>query len=221
MHAITAITLLVVCCFRTAMAATEDQYVFDPEASKHSLVDANVMVDRDKKVHTLGSVLRVRLWLNNACGDYLFNPEFSETARFPAVLAIFNENREYLGNLLAYLDDPTRRNVQGVWFQANGSHYGRWFELAAGADPRKKDALLPPGRYYLQVFYYVAAISMDLHPKPYRIYCPPDAEGFMNHFDTTEAGHSRPVLVEFVEVKLAAEPAATRPSTPRETPAGR
>src|SRR5262245_11608427 len=95
---------------------------------------------------------------NTGGGAYFFNPFFNRLIDLPAQLAIFDSQKEYIGNLLHWEGGSRRTPERNDWTYIWGGFVGTTIERMAGYVPRTKygsaDSLLPPGTYYIQMIYY-------------------------------------------------------------------
>jgi len=112
-----------------------------------------------------GKTFTCRVTFNNSReGRYFYNPFFNNWIDLPAQLAVFDRNREYIGNLFWQADLKMARGPED-WVYVGKGFVGTSFKMIAGHVPgtryEKSKELLPKGSYYLQMIYY----GVFLHPR--------------------------------------------------------
>jgi hypothetical protein len=95
---------------------------------------------------------------NTGGGAYFFNPLFNRLIDLPAQLAIFDSQKEYIGNLLYREVGSIRTPGPYDWTYILGGSVRKNIKRMAGYVPGTKynstGSLLPPGTYYIQMIYY-------------------------------------------------------------------
>jgi len=95
---------------------------------------------------------------NTGGGAYFFNPFFNRLIDLPAQLAIFDSQKEYIGNLLYWEGGsrrtPGRNDWTFIWNGFVGTNIERMAGYVPGTNYGSTGSLLPPGTYYIQMIYY-------------------------------------------------------------------
>ena len=117
-------------------------------------------------------------------------------AAMPASLAIFDEKKNYLGNLLQWMGGSRQRNTPDDWIRIPaGTYVGMSLSQRAGLFGFRLEPL-PAGNYYLQMVYNKSFIA----PRPAN---PEKMLEFYNNFDRTELFRSNTLKVQLVDKKPA------------------
>jgi hypothetical protein len=134
---------------------------------------------------------------NNGGGASFFNPFFNRLIDLPAQLAIFDSQKEYIGNLLNWEGGSRRTPGRDDWTFIWSGFVGTNIERTAGYVPGTKygssGSLLPPGTYYIQMIYY----GVFLHP-PHELKYKQDIDEW-KAFDKKELFRSNVVKVDLVD----------------------
>jgi hypothetical protein len=107
----------------------------------------------------LGQQFTIQITFHNTGGGaYFFNPFFNRLIDLPAQLAIFDSQKEYIGNLLYWEEGSRRTPGRSDWAYILDGFVGTNIERMAGYVPGTKygntGSLLPAGTYYIQMIYY-------------------------------------------------------------------
>ena len=126
-----------------------------------------------------------------ANGSYdVYNWQFVGLLPLPGQLAVYDEKKEYVGDLLYWAGGSQRSASDADWtFLYGGSRVGCSLEVRFGRMPKK----LPAGVYYIQLILYKAFIS----PNPRRIVGEP--VDFYKTFDRSELCRSNTIKLEVID----------------------
>ena len=124
-------------------------------------------------------------------GSYdIYNWQFIGLLPLAGQLAIYDERKEYVGDLLYWAGGSQRVIAAGDWmFLYGGSHVGRSLRVRFERMPQKP----PAGTYYIQLILYKAFIS----PNPNRIVG--DPVDFYKTFDRSELCRSNVIKVDVID----------------------
>ena len=135
----------------------------------------------------------------NTNGSYwVYNCFLNRLIPSPGQLAIYDSNKEYIGDLLRFEGGSQRGVGNGDWlFLYGGSHVGTSIGFRAGYVPLTKfgsmGSLLPAGRYYIQLILYKAFLSTN---PSHLIGDKPD---FYKTFDRSEVIRSNAIQIEIID----------------------
>jgi hypothetical protein len=124
-------------------------------------------------------------------GSYaVYNWQFVGLLPLAGQLAVYDERKEYVGDLLHWAGGSQKVVANDDWmFLYGGSHVGRSLGVRFERMPQKA----PAGTYYIQLILYKAFIS----PNPYRSIGEPI--DFYKSFDRSELCRSNAIKVEVVD----------------------
>lgn len=146
-----------------------------------------------------GERYAVQYTFYNTSGSYwVYNCFFNRLIPLPGQLAIYDSNKEYIGDLLRREGGSQKGIEDGDWlFLYGGSHVGASVGFRAGYVPMTKYGsmhnLLPAGRYYIQLILYKAFLS----PNPSHLLG--DRPDFYQTFDRSEVIRSNTIQIEIVD----------------------
>jgi len=200
--------IIAVMCLTLCIGSPAAQAVPEWTGEKHDL-DSNscrgsATIAVDKETVALGEPFSVDIrFLNRGAGDEFYNPFLGGGLPRPAILAIFNSEHKYLGDLIQR--EETSRVKLGLedWtFVPTLCYVGCVERLTAGHVPATAAAgsrALKPGEYFVQMIYvksFLAKNSLKLERKPLE-----DDEKmfrqFERTFDRSELFRSSVVKVRF------------------------
>jgi hypothetical protein len=195
------IVLILMLAFAPRLVASQESYKFH-EALPLNLSSgergyAKLSLD-DGKLRR-GERYVVEYTFHNTNGSYwVYNCFFNRLIPLPGQLAIYDSNKEYLGDLLRFEGGSQKGVGDGDWlFLYGGSHVGMKLEFRAGYVPLTKYGsmgnLLPPGRYYIQLILYQAFLSTN----PSRLRG--DKPDFYKTFDRSAVIRSNAIQIEVVD----------------------
>ena len=128
-------------------------------------------------------------YVTNSSYD-VYNWQFNGLLPLPGQLALYNEKKEYVGDLLSWQGGSQRTPSDGDWtFLYGGSHVGSSLGVRFGRVSEK----LPVGTYYIQLILYNAFLS----PNPQRILGKPI--DFYKSFDRSELCRSNAIKLDVVD----------------------
>lgn len=146
----------------------EDKFAFGPQVDvKHLLLSGNATISAAKEVFRLGERIELEFRFDATSPGTVYNPYFDSLTVQPAVLALFDSNKRYLGDLLARHHGSFRGPSASNWVNVGtGGFVGTSLVVCAGDDPGDLDSesTLPPGKYYLQLIfnrYFVSPPPQD------------------------------------------------------------
>jgi len=127
----------------------------------------------------------------------VYNWQFIALKPLPGQLAIYDSNKKYVGDLIAFSGGSQVGVSDDDWtFLYGGARVGTALGFRAGSVPNTKydwtGNLLPTGEYYIQLILYKAFLS----PNPYRVVG--DKIDFYKTFDRRELCRSNIIKVQFV-----------------------
>lgn len=146
-----------------------------------------------------GELYAVKYTFYNTGAAYrVYNCFFNRLIPLPGQLAIYDSNKEYVGDLIRFEGGSQRRVEDDDWLLLyGGSHVGANIGFRAGYVPQTKywnmENLLPAGRYFIQLILYKAFLS----PNPYRLIG--EKLDFYKTFDRSEVIRSNVIEVEMVD----------------------
>ena len=128
---------------------------------------------------------------------WVYNWQFVSLLPLPGQLAIYDANKKYIGDLIAFTQGSRRGASEDDWsFLYGGARVGSALGFRAGSVPGTKyypaEHGLPAGEYYIQLIMYKAFLS----PNPYRVVG--DKPDFYGTFDRTELCRSNSLKVQLV-----------------------
>src|SRR5437016_1714728 len=154
-----------------------------------------VEITLDNTILRKGDGCPVHVKFTNTNGSYsVYNWQFVSLIPLPGQLAIYDSNRGYLGDLIAF--EMGSRKSPGLtdWtFLYTGSSVASWVGFRAGRVPNHiAGGSLPAGTYYVQLILYNAFVSY--HP-----YFTGTGEALVKTFDRSELCRSNVVKIQIVE----------------------
>jgi hypothetical protein len=165
MRLITAAVWLTLCiCSLAAQTAPEwtgEKRDLDSNSRRGS---ATITVDRQSV--PLGEPFSVDIrFVNSGAGDEFYSPFLGGGMARPAILAIFNSDHKYLGDLIER-EEAARAtlSLQDWTFVPSLCYVGRVERLTAGYVPATTaggSRALPPGEYYVQMIYFKAFLAKN------------------------------------------------------------
>lgn len=158
---------------------------------------ATLMVE--KSTVKLGEKFTVDIrFFNSGCGDDFYNTFFNPLIPFPAQLAIYDGDKKYLGDLLAWEKFSQISVTASNWTSiASDSYVGSILgPFTAGNFPPNGPGKIPAGDYYIQMIYnktyIVANPAMTTDEKT-------ALANFYTNFDRSELFRSNVVQLHFTE----------------------
>jgi hypothetical protein len=146
-----------------------------------------------------GETYQIKYTFHALNGSYaVYNWQFNSLKPLPGQLAIFDAQKQYIGDLIKYTHGSQSGIKDDDWtFLYGESYIGKPLGFRAGLVPGTKyfamERLLPVGTYYIQLILYRAFIS----PNPFRV------EGekidFYKTFDRSELCRSNVIKTEIVD----------------------
>lgn len=195
------VILIVMMTFPSLLVAGQQSYKFR-EATSLSLSSGEsgyAKLTLDEGRLRRGERYAVDYSFRNTNGSYwVYNCFFNRLVPLPGELAIYDSNKEYIGDLIRF-EGGSRKGVSDAdWlFLYGGSHVGTGIGFRAGYVPLTKfgsmGSLLPPGRYYIQLILYKAFLSTN----PSHLVG--DKPDFYKTFDRSEAIRSNVIQIEMIE----------------------
>lgn len=158
-----------------------------------------------------GEEVELRLtYVNEGMGHWFFNPFFSNFVPHPAMIAVFDSDKRYVGSgLTEDLGSKTTVGSQNwAYLPTEGTAVGTTFRVRAGRLPGV-DETLPPGKYYLQVIFFNSFIGLSRHANRHNI-GPQDGQLVVETFDRDELFRSNIVEVELLAASSAPTSAPAR-----------
>ena len=127
----------------------------------------------------------------------VYNWQFIRLKPLPGQLAIYDSNKKYIGDLIAFTEGSQTGVSDDDWtFLYGGARVGSALDFRAGSVPNTKydsmGNLLPPGEYYIQLILYKAFLS----PNPYRALG--EKINFYKTFDRGELCRSNVLKIQIV-----------------------
>ena len=127
----------------------------------------------------------------------VYNWQFISLIPLPGQLAIYDANKKYIGDLIAFTQGSRRGVSDDDWiFLYGGTRVGRVLGFRAGSVPmtayNSEGNWLPTGEYYIQLILYKAFLS----PNPYRLLG--EKIDFYKTFDRAELCRSNVLKVQLV-----------------------
>lgn len=128
----------------------------------------------------------------------VYNWQFMRLKPLPGQLAIYDSNKKYIGDLIAFTEGSQAGISDDDWtFLYGGARVGMALGFRAGLVPNTKfdwaGNLLPSGTYYLQLIMYKAFLS----PNPFRVVG--EKINFYKTFDRSELFRSNVLKVQLVD----------------------
>jgi len=129
---------------------------------------------------------------------WVYNWAFNSLVPLPGQLAIYDADKKYIGDLIAFTGGSRRTVEASDWvFLFDGSHVGRTIRFRAGLVPGTKydsiNSMLPAGHYFIQLILYRAFLSNN----PFSI----EGDGkpdFVQTFDRSEAIRSNVIAIDIL-----------------------
>lgn len=157
-----------------------------------------VSIKLDQTVLRRGETYRVQYTFDELNSSFaVYNWQFIRLKPLPGQLAIYDANKQYIGDLIAFSGGSQAGITDDDWtFLYGESHLGKPLGFRAGLVPNTRydsiKNLLPTGTYYIQLIMYKAFLS----PNPFRV------EGeridFYKTFDRSELCRSNAIKIEIV-----------------------
>ena len=195
------IILILMLAFSSHRVASQESYKFH-EATPLNLSSGErgyAKLSFDDGKPRRGERYIVEYSFYNTSGSYwVYNCFFNRLIPLPGQLAIYDSNKEYIGDLLRFEGGSQKGVADGDWlFLYGGSHVGTNIGFRAGYVPLTKfgsmGSLLPAGRYYIQLILYKAFLSTNpshlLGDKP----------DFYKTFDRSEVIRSNAIQIEIID----------------------
>lgn len=161
--------------------------LFSGNSGNATLTLANTKLRRGEQYHA-------QYMFQNTRGSYwVYNPFFLRLVPLPGQLAIYDSEKRYIGDLIAFIQGSrTRVGTDNFILLREGNSVGAKIDFRAGFVPLKYvsgGTLLPPGKYHVQLILY----GVFVNSSPGRVSWD-DA-----NFDKSEALRSNSVAIEIVE----------------------
>ena len=158
-----------------------------------------VTIQSEKDVIRKGDIYSLRYTFHVINSSYaVYNWQFISLKPLPGQLAIYDSNKQYLGNLIAFAGGSQAGISDDDWTFFYGETFvGKPLGFRAGLIPNTKydwtGSPLPSGEYYIQLVMYKAFIS----PNPFRLLG--DKIDFYKTFDRTELCRSNVLKIQLVD----------------------
>ena len=144
-------------------------------------------------------------FFNQTGGDEFYNPYFNRLLDLPVVLALYDEHKQYLGDVLVFVYGSRCMTGSLAWLYIAGNSYvGTIMNVNTSKvelfkmSPKK----LTPGTYYLQAIYLKSFISQNYFKKENSGLDEKQArKKFYDNYDTRELFRSNVVKMTFTERK--------------------
>jgi hypothetical protein len=159
----------------------------------------DVSIQSEKDVVRKGDVYSVRYTFHVVNSSYaVYNWQFISLKPLPGQLALYDSNKQYLGNLIAFAGGSQVGISDDDWTFFYGETFvGKPLGFRAGLIPNTKydstNHLLPSGDYYIQLILYRAFVS----PNPFRLLG--EKVNFYKTFDRTELCRSDVLKIQLVD----------------------
>lgn len=174
-----------------------------PYRDQHSFAlgsdKGQVSIKLDQIVLRRGLTYRLQYTFDVINSSYaVYNWQFISLKPLPGQLAIYDVNKQYIGDLIAFDGGSQAGISDDDWtFLYGESHIGKPLGFRAGLVPNTRydstGDLLMPGTYYIQLIMYKAFLS----PNPFRV------EGkkidFYKTFDRSELCRSNAIKIDIVD----------------------
>ncbi|HZF00502.1 MAG TPA: hypothetical protein VE344_01260 [Methylomirabilota bacterium] len=121
-------------------------------------------------------------FFNNSGGDYFYNPFFDRLIPLPAQLAIYDNDKKYLGDLIEFEGGSQRMVGANDWTRISSLCY-------VGATLNANISNSAPGDYYVQVIFYKSFIAP----------ASTSAQEFYKKFDHAELFRSNSVKIRITK----------------------
>lgn len=193
--------LILMLAFPSNRVASQESYKFH-EATPLNLSSGErgyAKLSLDERKLPRGEISAVQYTFYNTNGSFwVYNGFFNALIPLPGQLAIYDSNKEYIGDLIRREGGSRRGPGDADWlFLYGGSLVGTNIGFRTGYVPGTKYGsmgnLLPAGRYYLQLVLYKAFLSTNpshlLGDKP----------DFYKTFDRSEGMRSNAIQIEIVD----------------------
>lgn len=158
-----------------------------------------VIIELDNTTLRRGDIYRIKYTFHDISGSYaVYNWQFSHLLPLPGELAIYDFNKQYIGDLISWYGISRGRVRNDDWtFLHDETFLGTLLEFRAGSmvphtKHRLMDNLLPTGTYYVQLILYKAFISEN----PFRMLGA--KVDFYKTFDRSELCRSNVLKIEIV-----------------------
>lgn len=145
---------LLFCAAVSQTISASDSFTFKPgyplEMGTHkgsAILSSRSPVNNQQDVFTLDIC-----FVNKSGGDYFFNPFFNQLLPLPAQVALFDQNGNYIKDMVDRIHGSHRVIDQNSWTWIPDDSY-------VGAPLRVTFANIPDGKYSLQVIYYRRFVS--------------------------------------------------------------
>ena len=157
-----------------------------------------VTIQSEKDVIRKGETYSLRYTFHVINSSYaVYNWQFVSLKPLPGQLAIYDSNKQYLGNLSAFTGGSQAGISDDDWTFFYGETFvGKPLAFRAGLIPNTKydwDHRLPSGEYYIQLIMYKAFISSN----PFRLVG--EKIDFYKTFDRTELCRSNVLKIQLVD----------------------
>lgn len=129
----------------------------------------SAVLESGRKQIGAGECLELDLWVEFKSGSrFVLNPHFETTKRYPGRIVVFNDRKEFVGDLLPP-QKVQRAGLRKAWCQAGlPGIAGRRFRIsvsdsgAVACDPLaiRSRLHLAPGKYHLQAIYLESFVSL-------------------------------------------------------------
>jgi hypothetical protein len=140
-----------------------------------------------------GDTYSVRYTFHAMNRYYVYNWQFISLIPLPGQLAVYDENKKYIGDLIAYVNGSRTLISKENWtYLYGGAFVGTSLRFTAGRvnSPQKR---LPPGTYYIQLVLYRGFLS---HPPSSTPEGWPELE---KRLDRSELCRSNAIKIEILE----------------------
>lgn len=171
----------------------KEKYSFDG-----SDCDLEAEIEPDNSNIKAGKKFSVKYTINVSVYCPLYNPFFNPLIPPPGQLAIYDENKKYVMNLMNRMGGSRRSPSRGDWVFMYGGFIGSKRSFVAGDSFFGRSTnLLREGTYYLQMIFYRSFYSTpweDILPEQ-------DVSYFYKTYDTSEFFRSNAVKINIVKAK--------------------
>ena len=158
-----------------------------------------VTIQSERDLIRKGDIYSLRYTFHVVNSSYaVYNWQFISLKPLPGQLAIYNSNKEYIGDLIAFVAGSQAGISDDDWTFFYGETFvGKPLGFRAGFVPNtiydSARTSLPSGDYYIQLIMYKAFIS----PNPFRLLG--EKVNFYKTFDRTELCRSNVLKIQLVD----------------------
>jgi hypothetical protein len=188
MRVLAITTLTIICAVLTHAQKFQfrEEYPFINGSDK-----GRVVLEMEERSPVRDQIYPAQYTFHVTNGSYaVYNWQFISLLPLSGQLAVYNDKKEYVGDLLHWNGGSQRTVTDSDWtFLYGGAHVGHTLGVRFGRMSRE----LPAGTYYIQLILYKAFIS----PNPFRMIGEPP--NFYTTFDKDELCRSNVIKVEVID----------------------